>query len=211
MRPDIFTVQTGKELKRWYWLKKELVSYCKVVRLSYKGSKFEILSRMAKNLDGHATQLNPLLKTKKRQSLAFNWSKESLTLETEITDSYRNGPNVRKFFVEYCGDNFHFTIAFMQWMKANVGKNLKSAVAEWERLEKLKKSKSFKSSIPEGNQYNQYLRDFFIDNPTKKITDARLCWKLKRQLPVEHHRYEGSDLRLTLNVVHTFSKKKSKN
>jgi Domain of unknown function (DUF6434)/SAP domain-containing new25 len=211
LRPDIFTIQTGKELKRWYWLKEELVNYCKVAKLNYAGAKFEILNRIANKLDGRAVKLATTLKNSKTIISSFNWSKEPLTLETKITDSYRNGPHVRKFFVEQCGAGFHFNIPFMKWMKENAGKNLKSAVKEWNRLQTLKKSKDFKSSIPAGNQYNQYLRDFFKDNPERKINDARLCWKMKRQLPLELHRYERSDLELILKIVHTSSKTKRKN
>lgn len=84
----------------------------------------------------------------------------------------------------------------MNWMKENAGKTLKDAVTEWERLEELKKGGNHKSEIPEGNQYNKYMRDFFADNPDKTIADARLCWKLKRALPLGRHVYERSDLSL---------------
>jgi hypothetical protein len=211
VRPDIFTIQTGKELKRWYWLKEELVSYCKVAKLNYEGAKFDILNRLADKLDGYSVEHTSSLKNSKTKISSFNWSKEPLTIETKITDSYRNGPHVRKFFIEHCGADFHFSIPFMQWMKQSLGRNLKSAVKEWNRLKALKKSKDFKSSIPAGNQYNQYLRDFFKDNPGRKINDARLCWKTKRQLPLERHRYERSDLQFILDFVHISSKTKRKN
>jgi hypothetical protein len=164
--------------------------------LNYGGSKFDILNRIADKLDGRAAKQATTLKNSKTIISSFNWSKEPLTLETKITDSYRNGPHVRKFFIEHCRADFHFSIPFMQWMKQSVGRNLKSAVKEWSRLQVLKKNKGFKSLIPAGNQYNQYLRDFFKDNPERKIHDARLCSQMKRQLPLERHRYERSDLEL---------------
>jgi Domain of unknown function (DUF6434)/SAP domain-containing new25 len=191
-RPSISTITTGKELKRWYWLKEELVVYCKKISINYSGGKFEILDRLSSTLDD-----KPLLaKKSKRPTSLFDWSKEQLSLKSRITDSYRNGPNVRKFFIEHCGAKFHFSIPFMKWMKDNVGKTLKDAVNEWKRLDKLSKDKNFKSTIPSHNQYNQYIRDFFLDNPTKTMRDARLCWKMKRQLPLDKHRYERSDLKL---------------
>ncbi|MBX9781590.1 MAG: SAP domain-containing protein [Chitinophagaceae bacterium] len=45
-RPNIQDIKTGEELKRWYWLKEELVNFCKQKRLSYFGSKFDILERL---------------------------------------------------------------------------------------------------------------------------------------------------------------------
>ena len=35
----------GAELVRWYWLKEELVAYCKLAGINYKGVKFDILKR----------------------------------------------------------------------------------------------------------------------------------------------------------------------
>lgn len=191
-RPEITTIETGTELKRWYWLKAELAAYCKAAGISYSGSKFEILDRIADVLDGKKVSR----KKPKKPKSTFNWATETLTPETIITDSYKNGPNSRSFFKEYCGGKFSFNIAFMDWMKANTGKTLRDAVTEWERLEALKRSGKHKSDIPEGNQYNKYVRDFFDDNPDKTIAEARHYWKLKRALPLGRHVYERSDLEL---------------
>ena len=84
----------------------------------------------------------------------------------------------------------------MNWMKENIGLKLKDAILEWTRLEKLSRDDNFKSEIPKGNQYNQYIRDFFADNPNKTIKEARHFWMLKRDLPLGKHIYERSDLNL---------------
>jgi Domain of unknown function (DUF6434)/SAP domain-containing new25 len=191
-RPSISSISTGKNLKQWYWLKTELVAYCKVAGVNYSGGKFEILKRIAEMLDN---KYSPSMKLKKVKS-TFNWHTESLSLTTKITDSYRNGSNVRSFFVKYCGEKFHFSISFMKWMKENNGKKLKDAVKEWKRLDELSKDKNFKSAIPSHNQYNQYIRDFFADNPSKTLKEARHFWKMKRELPLGRHKYEKSDLKL---------------
>jgi hypothetical protein len=119
-----------------------------------------------------------------------------LELNTIITDSYTNGPNTRQFFKEHCGERFHFSIPFMDFMKNNCGKTLQDAINEWKRLDELSKYKNFKSEIPEGNQYNKYIRDFFADNPNMTINQARHFWKLKRSLPLGRHIYERTDLEL---------------
>jgi hypothetical protein len=194
-RPDIREIQTGDELKRWYWLKQELVDYCKLTQLSYVGAKFDILDRIAIALDKGITKTERITKIDVPTS-KFVWSKSQLTLNTVITDSYTNGPNTRKFFKEHCGDKFHFSIPFMDFMKNNCGKTLQDAVNEWKMLNEKSKDKKFKSEIPEGNQYNKYIRDFFADNPTKTIDQARHFWKLKRSLPLGRHIYEKTDLNL---------------
>lgn len=191
-RPAISNIQSGEELKKWYWLKEELVAYARHAGISYVGSKLEIIERLASLLDG----IQKKQAKKKNPDSAFNWPKEHLFPKTIITDSYTNGPNTRTFFKKYCGDKFRFTIPFMNWMKTNTGKRLKDAIAEWKRLDKLSKDKNFISVIPEGNQYNKYIRDFFADNPGKTMKDARQYWKLKRSLPSGRHIYERSDLQL---------------
>jgi hypothetical protein len=191
-RPKILNIKTGDELKKWYWLKSELVALAKTIGISYTGAKFEILDRIATRLDGK----NVISISKQSKKSNFNWSKDLLTLDTIITDSYTNGPNTRAFFKSHCGEKFHFSIPFMNWMRENQGKKLKDAVTEWKRLEKLSKNPNFKSEIPAGNQYNKYIRDIFTDNPTMTIEEARYFWKLKRSLPLGRHIYEPSDLKL---------------
>jgi site-specific DNA-cytosine methylase len=191
-RPAIATIKTGKELRRWYWLKEELVAYCKIKDIGYAGGKFTILERIANKLDGKKVNAKKSIKAKS----VFDWHGASLTPNTVITDNYKNSQNVRRFFKVHCGEKFHFSIPFMDWMKANTGKKLKDAVIEWKRLQKVTSNKAFRSVIPEHNQYKQYIRDFFSDNPGKVLKDARHYWKLKRQLPLERHRYERSDLML---------------
>lgn len=194
-RPFIADIVTGKELKKWYWLKQELVDYCKQKGINYTGGKFEILKRIAcaldKGIDKSVKKATSGLPKSK-----INWAKQSLTLTTIITDSYTNGPNTRMFFKKHCGEKFHFGIAFMMWMKNNTGKTLQDAIKEWERLNKISKKKNYTSVIPQYNQYNQYLRDFFADNPTKTLTEARYFWKLKRALPLSRHKYSRADLKL---------------
>lgn len=195
IRPDINEIETGAELKRWYWLKEELVDFCKRTQLSYVGAKFDILERIAKALDKGAISTENTTKEIKPTS-KFVWSKSFLTLDTVITDSYTNGPNTRKFFKQQCGDKFHFSIPFMDFMKNNCGKTLQDAVNEWHRLNEQSKDKNFKSEIPASNQYNKYIRDFFADNPTMTLKQARHFWKLKRSLPLGRHIYEKTDLKL---------------
>jgi Domain of unknown function (DUF6434)/SAP domain-containing new25 len=192
-RPHFSDIKTGDEFKRWYWLKEELVAYCKLANISCVGVKFDILERIAQHLDNDSfvektRTLNPKSK--------FDWHSEPLHLDTIITDSYKNGQNVRRFFQTHCDPKFSFNIAFMAWMTQNVGKTLQDAVSEWQRLNAQMKDKNFKTDIPKGNQYNQYLRDFFEDNPTKTLKEARRFWELKRALPLEFHKYERSDLDL---------------
>ena len=50
-RPNIYDICSGADLQRWYWLKADLVAYCKALDLPYTGSKAEITERLAHFLD----------------------------------------------------------------------------------------------------------------------------------------------------------------
>ena len=111
-----------------------------------------------------------------------------------IRDSYKNTQNVRRFFKAHADPNFKFNIAFMEWLKANVGKTLGDAAAYCQSQQDDKTT----TKIKPHNQLNQYLRDFMADNPALGIEDARRAWALKKELPSEtgRHRYERDDLGL---------------
>jgi hypothetical protein len=194
-RPGIDSITSGEELKRWYWLKAELVAYCKQAGISYMGAKFDILERIALVLDEGVSRAKKPANPSKSNS-KFDWHAAILSPETIITDSYKNSQNVRRFFIQHCGAQFHFSIPFMHFMKTNCGGTLQDAINEWQKLDQQSKNKNFKSEIPAGNQYNQYIRDFFADNPGMSIKEARHFWHLKRNLPLGRHVYERSDLDL---------------
>ncbi len=200
-RPAIDTIRSGEELKRWYWLKSEVVAFAKEKGLPYGGAKFEIIERIAVSIDGtNLPEPQAKVRSNSKRSKtsgtvdATPWHRRLLTLETVIDDKYTNGPATRRFFVEHCGPTFRFTIAFMAWMRNNCGRTLNDAIVEWERQREERADPGFQSAIPESNQYNRYLREFFADNPNATMQQARAAWKRKRSLPGPH-RYAPEDMR----------------
>ena len=197
-RPGIEGIGDSAELRRWYWLKSELVAHARTVGVKTTGGKFTILDRLAHYLDTGETQWPGDLNQKKPTS-KFDWHKQPLTPETVITDSYKNSQNVRRFFKSQLGDDFKFSIAFMEWIKANVGKTLGDAVAEHRRLQQAVSDPNHQTKIKPHNQFNQYTRDFLADNPEMGLDDVRKFWRLKRNRPTKdgRHVYDPSDLLLT--------------
>jgi SAP domain-containing new25/Domain of unknown function (DUF6434) len=103
-RPNLSDIQTGEEFRKWYWLKEELVAFCKLAGISYAGTKFEMIDRIAEAFDVGVTTKKKA-KAKKVTS-KFDWHCEELTLETVITDSYKNSQNVGGFFKKIAVKNF---------------------------------------------------------------------------------------------------------
>ncbi|MEM6480086.1 MAG: SAP domain-containing protein, partial [Pseudomonadota bacterium] len=50
-KPHIAEIRSAVELRRWYWLKTELVDQAKALGLATSGGKFEILDRIAHFLE----------------------------------------------------------------------------------------------------------------------------------------------------------------
>ncbi len=196
-RPNIDKITTGAELKRWYWLKSELVAHARALGVKTTSGKFVILERIAHFLDT-GEQCYPGDQPKPVRS-KFDWHSEALTSETIITDSYKNTQNVRRFFKQAVGRQFKFNIAFMEWMKSNEGKTLGDACKAFQAMREQERSPGYRTRIKDHNQFNQYTRDFLADNPALKMDDVRRVWALKVRMPSEtgRHVYDPDDLKLT--------------
>jgi len=179
-RPKLTKSISIEDFKGFYWMKEELLAFCKTEKLDKKGGKIEISERIEKYLQ---TGIREKSKTKtKKKTSKFDWNNEYLTLETIITDNYKNSENVRSFFSEQIGKNFKFNVKFMNWMKSADGKTLKHAVEKWIEISKISKTdKSIKEIAPQF-EYNTYIRDFLKNNPTKSRKFAIECWKIKKSL-----------------------------
>lgn len=179
-RPELNGTIPLKDFTDFYWLKEELISFCKENGIGYSGGKTDIASRIL-----HFLKTGEKPKREKSRNLKqiskFDWNNEVLKLETTITDNYRNTENTRLFFTIEIGKHFKFNTLFMNWMKENVGKSLKDATVEWNRIAQLKKSGNYKSEIGSQFEYNIYMRDFLRDNPDLSPDDARIYWMKKRE------------------------------
>ncbi len=178
----------------FYWLKKELVHFCRTIGISSTGGKIEISNRIRTYLS--TGKIVKQAKNTHKITSKFDWANEVLTKNTLITDSYKNGENVRNFFIQEIGSHFKFNVIFMKWMKENVGKTLNDAIIEWKRIETLKKDRNYVSEIKPQFEYNKYMRAFLKDNPNLSSKDAMKFWKLKSSKRGSNE-YNKKDLELT--------------
>lgn len=179
-----------KDFEQFYWLKNELIHFCRSEGLNVSGSKSELTERIKIYLkSGKKTRVQ---KTKVKSD--FDWHSEALSAKTKITDSYKNTQNVRRFFIDHIGPHFKFNITFMAWMKSNVGKTLDEASKAWIEIYNEKKKNAGKSEIPKSLEYNTYIRDFIKDNPGSTIKDVIPYWKKKKAAP-GNNKYSREDLK----------------
>lgn len=185
VRPELSIKLKSDIFLDFYWLKTELVDFCRVNNLPTSGRKDLITRRIAYFLDTGNILQKSSDRTVKKESIVPD-------LHREIPIGYKNDEVHRAFFKEVIGEHFKFNVAFMNWMKGNPGKLYSEAVDKWQEIEREKRSGK-KTVISSQFQYNQYTRDFFEANKNLSREDAIKCWKYKKSIP-GHNRYEDKDL-----------------
>lgn len=192
-RPTLNKNISLTDFNEFYWLKEELVAFCRTEGISTAGGKLELAKRIQTYLStGEVVKPKPIIKKSKS---TFDWKTEALTPSTIITDSYKNSENVRAFFLSEIGSHFSFNVKFMNWMKQATGKTLQDAVDEWKKINDLKKDKNYQTEIAPQFEYNRYIRAFLADNPALTTKDAMKYWKLKKAQRGSNE-YERADLKL---------------
>ena len=192
-RPELNKDISINNFNDYYWLKSELIEFCRTQNINTSGGKIELAKRILHFLEtGEAIKKRDLLPKQKAKS-NFDWNRAALSAETLITDNYKNTENVRAFFKQKIGAHFKLNVEFMNWMKENSGKTLSDAIVKWKEIAVQKKNKTHKTSIAPQFEYNTYIRDFLAHNPQLSLKDAIKSWKIKRSKPGSN-KYESSDL-----------------
>ena len=183
-RPALDKNLDSKTFRNFYFLKEELVNFCRENGLPASGGKIEITDRIAHFLD-----TGEILPASRGKRTAVKTGDIDLTMKIEpdfvCTEKHR------AFFKEHIGTSFSFNVAFQKWLKSNSGKTYKDAITAYYRI--LEEKKKGKKTIDCQFEYNTYIRDFFADNHGKTLDDAIKCWNYKKQMQ-GHNRYEKADL-----------------
>lgn len=166
-----------------YYLKEELIEFCRNTGLSTSGSKSDINERIIHYLrTGEA--LPPVVRKNTADPPAV------LSRGSKIEENVRCSEKHRAFFKEHIGEGFKFNVEFMEWLRSNAGRTYDEAIVEYGEI--LERKKTNKTTIGKQFEYNTYIRDFFSDNRSADLDDAIVCWKYKKGLP-GHNKYEPSD------------------
>lgn len=184
-RPVLNINLDGNTFRSFYYLKDELVDFCRHNNLPVTGGKLELTERIAHFLDtGKVLEASG---NRTRPSEEVGLITEQTLIEPNIVCSEKH----RAFFKDRIGKRFSFNVLFQKWLKNNAGMTYGDAIDAYCRI--LEEKKTAKSTIDRQFEYNTYIRDFFEDNKGKSLEDAIACWKYKKGLQ-GHNRYEVSDL-----------------
>ncbi|MDO4356350.1 MAG: DUF6434 domain-containing protein [Clostridia bacterium] len=183
-RPVLDRDLDSKTFRDFYYLKEELVNFCRENGIPVSGGKIEITDRIAYFLD---TGKILSAQTARKKTTAISTICEDTKIEANLVCSEKH----RVFFREHIGSGFSFNVAFQKWLKSNTGKTYKEAIVAYYQI--LKDKKKGKTKIDKQFEYNAYIWDFFEDNKEKTLEEAITCWKYKKQLQ-GHNCYERTDL-----------------
>ena len=183
-RPNLSIKLDSKTFKEYYYLKEELIDFCKKNNLQTTGGKIELTERIAKFLDtgeriveNHNTRRTKIV--------------DEITLDTIIENNFVCSEKHRAFYKEQIGKTFSFNVLFQKWLKSNSGKTYRDSIEAYYKI--LEDKKKNKTTIDKQFEYNAYIRDFFNDNKDKSLEQAIKCWKYKKSLK-GHNKYEKTDL-----------------
>lgn len=185
-RPTLTLELKSQEFLEYYYLKEELVKFCRDNGLSTSGGKKDITERIAYYLDiGEIKNSSGKSSTKKMK--ITNITDDSIIEENIVCSEVH-----RAFFKSKIGESFSFNVAFQKWLKTNAGKTYGDAVDAYYEIKRT--AKQGQTVIGKQFEYNTYIRDFFEDNKGASLNDAIKCWKYKKGLK-GHNKYERSDLK----------------
>lgn len=166
--------------KNHYWLKIELISFCKDNDLSTAGSKQEITHRIKTFI----TTGRKIKSTSNSPSTNVRDSFQPITLDTPVIN-YKNDAATRRFFVGQLGKHFRFDAYLRQFTNKHnitIGLTYGNLVNGWLAEESKRKDPNYKSIIDKQFEYNQFTRDFFANEKGKSQSDAIQAWKILKTL-----------------------------
>ncbi|MES2614190.1 MAG: DUF6434 domain-containing protein [Bdellovibrionota bacterium] len=179
MRPCLTNLTQLDEFLSFYWLKKELSDFCSANALPTHGSKEELTKRIKRFLTTGKKQ-----EEKVRQNISLRDSDKPINLKTKVVN-YKNDTNTRKFFIEQIGSHFHFNSYLRQFKSESFLKDKEltygDLVEGWIQSESVKKDPNHKTTINSQFEYNQFIRDFFMNEKSKTRKDAIEAWEFIKQ------------------------------
>lgn len=196
--PDVFA--------RFYYLKEELLAFCRENGLSTAGSKADLSGRVEQFL---RTGAEPDAPDSGRAAIRSPRKRAGSTpaepaIGAEIGEDFRCTEARRAFFESIVGPRFHFSVKLQRYLRSNPTATYTDAIAEWRRLDRADASSAaiagsdagtaaVPDSIDPQFEYNRYIRAFFADNPGRSLAEAIACWRLRRSLPGPRA-YDRTDL-----------------
>ena len=169
-----FEITSSDDLQNYYWMKSDLIMFCKKHGLPTQGAKSDLIERIGVYLStGHRMSYKLINKQGERDSL------KCITKNTFVKN-YNNDAKTRRFFVEHLGEKFKFNSYLRQFTDpGNIQPNMTygDIVDGWISFEKNRKNSSENYVIPPQFEYNQFIKDYFKYEKGATLNMAISAWK----------------------------------
>lgn len=173
-RPALDTHISVADFQSFYWLKRELIAFCRKNGLPTGGSKTELTSRICVFL---STGKRPSPERPPQSKAKTAKMPNTFSRHTVIGSGWRCSQQLRAFFVQEIGPQFHFNETMRNFIKHGEGKALQEAIETWHQAQKQPKTEK---EIAPQFEYNRHIREFFKEHPEKTLQDAIADWKIKK-------------------------------
>lgn len=174
-RPKLDNNISLDDYLNYYWLKKELVQFCREVGINSEGWKLEINERIIEYLSNHTIDRKTKAKPKKKSNEV-----SELRLDMIVTESFKRNPRTTEFF-KSIDSRFHYSVRLNKYIRDNIGKiTYQDIITEW-KVEYEQKKQGIKTTpdLPQC-EYNQFVKDYLADNTERKFKDAVAAWNVKK-------------------------------
>ena len=133
-RPVLNRSLDAATFRNHYYLKEELVRFCRASGLPAAGGKSELTERIACFLEGKPVEI---MKVRKIKPKTAGTLREEMSIESPFVCSEKH----RAFFKAKIGPSFSFNVAFQKWLKSNAGKTYGDAIQAYAQILVEKKTK----------------------------------------------------------------------
>lgn len=170
-RPVLQPTTAIADFRAFYWLKRELVAFCRAYGLSTSGSKQELSARIDTFLaTGDASTPAP------RQAARPQAMPAVFSRQTVIEPGWRCSDALRAFFIHEIGPHFHFNQVMRSFIANEAGKTLEDAITAWQAARESREP----TDIAPQFEYNRHMRAFFQANPGKTRQAAIAAWNAQK-------------------------------
>jgi hypothetical protein len=169
-RPSLEPGMLESELRRWYWLRSELVVFARALGISTAGGKVELTARIADVL----TARTPRPPTRRRRSSQLAGPLHSATL---VPPDQRCAQELRNYLIGRIGPGFHFD-RHMREVVAAGGVTLEEVVQHWYDTRD-----QGPGDIAPRFEYNQFTRAWRTEHPDGHREALLSAWWEHRTRP----------------------------
>lgn len=173
-RPQLTPTLSVEDFRAYYWLKAELLAFCRQQGLPSGGAKQELSARIEHFLrSGEILPPQPRASRSKRAAMPT-----SFTRETVIGAGWRCSQALRAFFEAQIGPSFHFNQVMRDFIKYERGKTLADAIVASQAAAKRKPQQ--KTEIAPQFEYMRHMREYFETHPQATREAALRAWHEKK-------------------------------